>query len=215
MTRASNTHQRRRQIAQALMNLMATEGYDGATITAIAREAELTSGLVHYHFRNKRRILLFMLDMILEEHHNSMTAALEHAGERPWDQLDALIDVHLAVGADTDPRTTAAWVGLGAEALRNEEVREAYSSALLMIAEQFREVLSFGRRLGAFAFDDLDTVIAAFMAIIQGYFNVAMTTRQLIPRGSAAGVTRQIARGLLSPQERNTASPHPSPKEPQ
>ena len=83
---------RRQQIAQALMSLMATEGYDGATIKSIAQHAELTPGLVHYHFSSKREILLHLLEQLMAQHRDKVTSALEAAGPRPWPRLDALID---------------------------------------------------------------------------------------------------------------------------
>ena len=58
MPRPSNTDERRAQIADALKRVMARKGYDGATVNDIAAEADLTPGLVHYHFRNKLEILL-------------------------------------------------------------------------------------------------------------------------------------------------------------
>jgi len=54
MARPSNTDERRGQIVAALQAVMARAGYAGATIAAIARQAELAPGLVHYHFKDKR-----------------------------------------------------------------------------------------------------------------------------------------------------------------
>ncbi|MEO1269243.1 MAG: TetR/AcrR family transcriptional regulator [Myxococcota bacterium] len=197
--RPSNTEARRRQIAQALMHVMATEGYDGATITAIAAEAGLTPGVVHYHFGSKLEIMLHMLHLLREDHRATLTEALKAAGDAPWDRLKTFLDVHLAVGAHTDPHVTASWVALGSEALRHPPVARAYAETLEENAALLRSVIAQGCERGVFATDNVDIDTAALMATIQGYFAVAATTRRLIPRGSAAGAALRMAHGLLRP----------------
>ena len=50
MARPRNTEERRRQIVDGLRLVMAENGYDGASVQAVAKAAGLTAGLVHYHF---------------------------------------------------------------------------------------------------------------------------------------------------------------------
>lgn len=183
----------------AMMKVMATQGYDGATISGIAKEAGLTSGLVHYHFGSKQEILLHMMALLIAAHTQRLNAALEAAGERRVDQLDAFINAHLAIGATADPEATAAWVSLTAEAVRQPPVGQAWSTALDTLAEHLRPIIDAGQQEGAFKVDkdDIEPAVAAILATIQGYFVLAATNRELIPRGSAAAATRQMARGLL------------------
>ena len=47
MARPSNTEERRQQIVQGLLRVMAERGYERASIAEIARAAGLTPGLVH------------------------------------------------------------------------------------------------------------------------------------------------------------------------
>lgn len=61
MARPTNTDARRAEIVEAMLRVMARRGYARASIAAIAEEAGLTAGLVHYHFRNKQAILLLSL----------------------------------------------------------------------------------------------------------------------------------------------------------
>ena len=44
---------------------MADRGYERASVTAIAKAAGLTPGLVHYHFHNKKEILLALVTFVL------------------------------------------------------------------------------------------------------------------------------------------------------
>ena len=57
MTRVT-TETRRRQIVDALAQLLEERSYAEASVANIASVAGLTPGLVHYHFATNRQILL-------------------------------------------------------------------------------------------------------------------------------------------------------------
>lgn len=180
------------------MRVMATEGYDGATVSAVAAEAGLTPGLVHYHFKSKLDILLMMLDMLHARHRSSLDASVRAASAHgAAAQLAAFLDAHLAVGADTDPRVTASWVSLSGEALRHAPVREAYEAVLEELGQVLREIIDAGCAAGDFQTEDPASAVSAVLALIQGYFMVAATARGMIPRGSASTSARLMAEGLL------------------
>ena len=62
MPRKPNTELRRQQIVDGLLRTIAAQGYTGATIQAIASASGLAPGLVHYHFRDKREILVTLVE---------------------------------------------------------------------------------------------------------------------------------------------------------
>jgi TetR/AcrR family transcriptional repressor of bet genes len=55
----------------------------------------------------------------------------------------------------------------------------------------------WGQRL--FKCDRPDEAASALVALIQGYFVLAATARNTIPRGSAAASAKRMAEGLLRP----------------
>ncbi|MGE8451852.1 MAG: TetR family transcriptional regulator, partial [Pseudomonadales bacterium] len=112
MARRSNTDERRGQIVAALQAVMAKAGYAGATVAAIARHAELAPGLVHYHFKDKREILVALVDSLAgyaHQRYESRAAEAQTAEQR----LQAYIAAHLAYGSDAQPDAVAAWVMIG------------------------------------------------------------------------------------------------------
>src|SRR5512145_1942211 len=110
MGRPSNTAERREQIAAALLRVMATQGYERATIGDIARAAELTPSLIHYHFENKQAILLDALHQLAARHAAGLELRLAGATRSARAELDAFIDFHLGLGADADPEALSCWV---------------------------------------------------------------------------------------------------------
>ncbi len=200
MTRSKNTEIRRAQITDALRRVMAREGYEGASIAKIAAEAGLTPGLVHYHFKNKLEILLSLLGIIIGWQEKRIERLLAAVDSKPWRQLCALIDAHLAVGREQDPEMLACWIAMSGEALRNERVRGLYSKAEAKWLEGIQEVIHRGIQAGSMETVDPPAAAAALLAVIQGYYVVSGTSRSLIPRGTAARSAKAMAKGLLLQQ---------------
>jgi AcrR family transcriptional regulator len=76
----------REQIIQAAYRVLAEQGYDAATIKAIAREAGVAPGLLHYYFASKDELLIEVLKDISQRYTVSgrqMSASLpaEQLGE--------------------------------------------------------------------------------------------------------------------------------------
>lgn len=208
MARPSNTQERRKQIASALQRVMAREGYDGASIALIAREAGLAPGLVHYHFESKQHILLELLEGLVVDHAARVLARVEEAGDDPGARLDAFIDAHLATGRGADPDALACWVAITAEALRQDEVAARFEAGVQVLLDTLeRLVAACAKARGLRAFD-ARAAAAGLFAAIQGYYVMAAVARPLIPRGTAAAVTRRLAAGLFekSPKKQRRSS---------
>lgn len=197
MTRKS-TDERRAEISQALLRAMAEHGYAKATISKIAQQADVTPGLIHYHFDNKQAILLELLGRLAEQQ-NALIAGQLDGAEGPHEMLDALIDAFLAVGDNARPEAVASWVTIATEAIRQPEVKEAFEGALGSFGDKFSDVIAAGVDRGVFDTGELaeEACVAAILATIQGYFTLAATDRALIPPGSAAPAARRMLRGLL------------------
>ena len=199
MPRPSNTEERKAQITRGLMKVMAKRGYDGASISDIAKAAGLTPGLVHYHFKNKQQILLAALGELVARHDANLEARLSDAGGDPIAEVAAFIDFHLGLGADSDPEALACWILLSGEALREPKVRVQFAKALVAIVARIAAVIRAGVERRVFVCDSIDAAASAVVAAIQGYFVLAATTPAAIPKGSAAFSAKRMAEGLLQP----------------
>jgi TetR/AcrR family transcriptional repressor of bet genes len=195
--RAAPNEPRRAQIARAFLRVMAKRGYDGASIGEIALRAKLAPGLVHYHFKNKLEILLAATRSLVAEHAALLDRELARAGADPLAQLAAFLDVHLGVGRHANPDALACWVQLGAEALRQRQVRRELDAALVAVTDRLVAIVRRGHACGALRCADPLAAAAAILAVIQGYFALATSARALIPSGSAAACATRMTEGLL------------------
>lgn len=199
MARPSNTGERRGQIARALRQVMAKTGYERATVSDVAAAAGLAPGLVHYHFKNKLEILLAVLERLVRRHGEELDRALALAAGDPVRELDRFLDFHLALGRSADPETLACWITLSGEALRQARVRKTYRAAIAAAVGRVAAIVRRGVAAGRFRCRRPEAAAAALVAAIQGYYVLAATAPDTIPRGSAAAAAKAMAAGLLRP----------------
>lgn len=65
MGRPKGNHEDRRgDVAEAVWQVLASDGFNGLTIRAIARQLQATTGVVTHYFRSKREIIGYALDLL-------------------------------------------------------------------------------------------------------------------------------------------------------
>ena len=182
------------------MAVMATSGYGGATIPLIAQAAGLSTGLVHYHFDNKQSILIELI-----KHLNALVnLRAQTKAVKPSAKLTAYIDAHLAYGKGESPEAVSCLIAIGAEAVTQPEIRQAYQDATrqqLEILERIcHEVLvAEGRVVKA-----KREIALGIIAAIEGSYRLLVSAPDLIPRGFAAPTVKAMALGLVAAQPLKT-----------
>ena len=185
MPRASNTEARRAEITGAFLAVIARNGYEKATIQAIAAQARLAPGLIHYHFSNKQEILVSLMDAMARAAHARYLAVLGDAVDPPH-RLRAYLHARLGLGDGAAPDIVAAWVMIGAEAVRQPEVRAVYQQMvgdeLALLTTLFGDCLQARRRDARVAV----TLAAGLAAMIEGAYQLSSAAADVMPRGYAA-----------------------------
>lgn len=194
MARPSNTVARQKQIKDALLAVMAVQGFEAATILKIAKAAKLAPGVVHYHFASKEEILLALVRDLTQLSAARYAAAKAATGESARERLHAFVDGQLALDESADPRAAAAWAAVGAEASRHPKVARLYRSA---IAEAHRELqVLFAAALPRRAARAAEYA-ASTLAAIEGCFHLAFAAPNVLVKGSAAATVKILVDGLL------------------
>jgi TetR/AcrR family transcriptional repressor of bet genes len=196
--RPSNTEERRSQIVDGLLTIMAEEGYAHATIAKIARSAGLAPGLVHYHFESKQQILVALIERLVQGLDARFQARLAEAGDDARARLFAFIDAHVALGDDADPRAVGAWVVIGAEAVRQEEVRALFSAAIERSLERLRALIGAYLAAEGRTKKNAARFAAAVLAAIEGAYRLSAGAPGALPAGFAAPTIRRMIEGLVA-----------------
>jgi TetR/AcrR family transcriptional regulator, transcriptional repressor of bet genes len=193
MPRPSNKEKRKLQIVEALMKVMATSGYAGATIPLIAKQAGLTAGLVHYHFESKQSILLALV------HHLLISAQIKPPENAdPISKLSHFIEAHLALGPKSNREAVTCWINIGAEATHQEEVRLAYQQATEYQLSVLESIIDEALRSTKRTTKNKTGIALGILAAIEGCYRLLISAPDLIPSGFASPTVKTMALGLLS-----------------
>lgn len=192
MSRTSNTATRRAEIVAAMLPVLAQHGYEKATIQAIARQAGLAPGLIHYHFDSKQAILVALVEHIAA-FAQARFAQVQVQGGGAAQRLRAYIDARVGQGSGASPELASAWVMIGAEAVRQAEVREVYQAALAAELQLLKALLDDCLRHEGRSTRGAATLAAGLMATMEGAFMLASAAGELMPSAYAARMTWQFA----------------------
>ena len=174
-----------------MRKVMARTGYGQATVQAVAREAGLAPGLIHYHFEDKREILIALVKSVASvarERYARMAEGARSAAER----LRAYIDARLALGPGADPDAVAAWVVIGAEAIRDVKVRELYQQTTSADMEVLRTLLAEYLEEQGKSRQAAALLAASLCAFMEGAYQLASAAPKAMPKGYAAYAAMQL-----------------------
>lgn len=106
---------RRVQLIEATIQIIARQGYARTTMSDVARLAGLSHGLVNFHFESKENLLLETLLYLTEEYHSNWRRDVDAAGDRVADQVLALMMADFNPNVCTPDRLSA-WSAFWGEA---------------------------------------------------------------------------------------------------
>ncbi|WP_374354596.1 TetR/AcrR family transcriptional regulator [Chitinimonas sp.] len=193
MPRKPNTEARRGEIVRALQSVMAKHGYEKATIQAIAKEAGLAPGLLHYHFSSKQEILVSLVTA-LADYGQRRFEQIAGTAQSPMERLTAYMEARLGLGDGAAPEVVAAWVMIGAEAVRQAEVREVYQRTIATELELLSALLANCLSEHKRATTGARELAAALLAMMEGAYQLASATNGVMPAGYAAQSALRFAK---------------------
>lgn len=185
MGRPSNTQQRKQEIVDALLRVMAVHGYEKASIQVIAKEAGLAPGLIHYHFKTKQDILLALVNWIASAARERLQN-LSNESDDPWLKLEAFINARLATGETEMPEVVAAWVVIAGESLRQPEIKETYQSLIHQQLDMLKDLIAGAWEGKTAKSKGVIQLSAIVMAAIEGAFQLSATANDVMPKNYAA-----------------------------
>lgn len=198
MARPSNTADRREKIAAALLAVMSSGGYEGATMVAVAKQAGLAPGLIHYHFHSKQEILIEAIRLLgrtLEQRY----ARLAETAASPRQRLAAFIDARLAFGDGANPEAVAAWVAIAAEAVRQPEVKAVFQAAMAAQRARLEQLIAdYGG--DSLTPDSTAHLAGVVLAAMEGAFLLAVTAADIMPKDYAAATVMQLVEQFVEPR---------------
>lgn len=190
-----------KRIANAAIQVFARDGFHGAKITRIAKEAGVATGSVYLYFRNKESILHHLFAQMWQELHEAFDATTYSTELTPRQKVEEIIDRLLDQFA-REPSLALLFVNEQNQLLRESSGRFVqYYVDFLQLGER---VVREGMRSGDFR-SDVDARIftnLVFGGVRQLLHQWARAPRQFPMPSVRTEIKRIILFGLLSERAR-------------
>ena len=157
---------RRAQLIRAAYKVVGQKGYSDFTIRDIAREAGLSTGLVHYYFKNKEDLLLNVLKEMNANLKSYLNKALAELTE-PRDKLTAFCDQAFEL-VDKEKAYFYVLIDFWAQISRNKRIRQANVKLFQSYRDEIAAILKEGVAKGVFMVVDVKLASVIIISLIQG-----------------------------------------------
>jgi TetR/AcrR family fatty acid metabolism transcriptional regulator len=157
---------RRAQLTRAAYKVVAQKGCYDFTIRDIAREAGLSTGLVHYYFKNKEDLLFKLLKEMNSNLRDNLKKALAVLTE-PQDKLAAFCDEAFDL-VDKEKAYFYVLIDFWAQINHDNRIRQANVKLFQSYRDEITAILKEGTAKGVFMVVDEKLTSVIIISLIQG-----------------------------------------------
>lgn len=157
---------RRAQLTGAAYKVVAQKGYNDFTIKDIAEEAGLSTGLVHYYFKNKEDLLFKLLKEMNANLRDNLKKALMDLTE-PKDKLMAFCDEAFEL-VDKEKAYFYVLIDFWAQMNHDNRIRQANVKLFQSYRDEISSIIEEGIAKGVFAAVDVKFTSVIIISLIQG-----------------------------------------------
>ncbi|RPI96241.1 MAG: TetR family transcriptional regulator [Spirochaetales bacterium] len=157
---------RRTQLTAAAYRVVSRKGYYNFTIKDIAREAGLSTGLVHYYFKDKQELLF----TLLKEMNNNLRVFLNRAlakSDDPREKLSIFLDQAFNL-VEREKDYFHVLIDFWTQINHNERIRRANVKLFESFRIEVGAIITEGMREGIFRKVDVAYIAMVIVSIIQG-----------------------------------------------
>ena len=157
---------RRAQLTAAAYKVVAQKGYNDFTIKDIAEEAGLSTGLVHYYFKNKEDLLFKLLKEMNANLRDNLKKALLELTE-PKDKLMAFCDEAFDL-VEKEKAYFYVLIDFWAQMNHDNRIRQANVKLFQSYRDEISSIIEEGIAKGVFAAMDVKFTSVIIISLIQG-----------------------------------------------
>ncbi|HPB80971.1 MAG TPA: TetR/AcrR family transcriptional regulator [Spirochaetota bacterium] len=158
---------RRDQLREAAYRVVSTKGYTTFTIRDIAKEANLSTGLVHYYFKNKEDLLLSLLSEMNKTLKRNTVDILSRI-ENPLEKLKTFMRLAFDQ-VSNEKEYYYVIIDFWAQANRNERMRKANIRLFDSYHEMLTKILEEGAAEKIFSVSDMKYTVTIIISLMQGF----------------------------------------------
>ncbi|MET8911266.1 TetR/AcrR family transcriptional regulator [Micromonospora sp. NPDC004551] len=144
MPRSKGDHEaRRRDVSEAVWQVLAARGFTGLTLRAVAAELGATTGLLTHYFPTKRALVEYALDLLEQR---TLARPRRHSGEGLAALRDALLDILPLTPEATD--SNRIWVSSWDAALSDPDLSTDYARKYAAGRDRLTARVAAAQKLG-------------------------------------------------------------------
>ncbi|MFE7431744.1 TetR/AcrR family transcriptional regulator [Streptomyces tendae] len=164
MPRSKGNHEaRRRDVSAAVWQIMATRGFAGLTLRAVAAELGATTGLLTHYFPTKRALVEYALDLLEQR---TLSRPRREAGQGLAALRDALLDILPLTPEAVD--SNRVWVSSWDAALSDPALSTDYARKYAQGRERLRTRVAAAQDLGELPRGDPAHIAAGAQSFVLG-----------------------------------------------
>ncbi len=157
---------RRNQLTRAAYRVVGEKGYYNITVKDIAREAGLSTGLVHYYFKDKQELLLNLLKEMNRDLRLYLDRALDRSRD-PEEKLGIYLDQAFEL-VIREKDYISILFDFWTQISRNQRMRKANTRLFQSYRDRCAGILREGVESGSFREIDIDYTTAYIVSLMQG-----------------------------------------------
>jgi len=158
---------RKRQITRAAYEIIAEKGYYNFTMMDIAKQAGVSSGLIHHYFKDKENMLVTLLREMQQNVRSSLDRALERESD-PREKLGIFIDQGFNL-VENEREYIYVTFDFLTQIKFNERMQRILSKLYRGYRETLSQILREGKEQGIFKDVDEHYIATIFTSIMLGF----------------------------------------------
>jgi AcrR family transcriptional regulator len=158
---------RRKELIEAAIRVIAQHGRAGCTVERVARQADLSRGLMNFHFKSIDLLLAAAFRHLADEFDQEWKGRVAKAGADAWDRLTAMIGAYFAPEVFT-PEKLAVWFTFWVDA----DLRDKFRSAAVKVERRYHRDIEV--EIGRIAGEEAAGITAVLSAMVDGYWLQAL-----------------------------------------
>ncbi|MGI5491930.1 TetR/AcrR family transcriptional regulator [Microtetraspora malaysiensis] len=205
MPRTKGDHEaRRRDVSEAVWQIMATRGFAGLTLRAVAAELGATTGLLTHYFPTKQALVKYALDLLEKR---TISRPRRHTGKGLAALRDALLDILPLTPEAAD--SNRIWVSSWDAALSDPALGADYARKYAQSRDGLRERVAAAQELGELPPGDPAHIAAGAQSFILGLVVQALFDPVAFPPQRQVELLDDYLATLID----GVAERHPEPSE--
>ncbi|WP_040477430.1 TetR/AcrR family transcriptional regulator [Longispora albida] len=186
---------RRRDVSAAVWRVLATQGFGGLTLRAVAAEMGSSTGLLTHYFPNKRALVAHAIDVLHD--HSEYRPRLQP----PAPGLAALRTAILGIlpATEGDEPDNRIWVSSWGAALADPELRAGQAARYATSRERLRVHIAAAQERGEIPDSaNVDLLAAGAMSFALGLVVQTLLDPEAFPASEQVAITDEYVKTLAS-----------------